>query len=296
MAGIYFLGEIFVRYLNILLVIIVLSVASTASAGYRELFEKEFLSKPWSTEIVADSACVECHTSDTMNSELKTIPQDWMLSWHYQNDVSCHDCHGGDSNDASMAMSHQRSFGGTPEYTEVPAFCGKCHVGILDHYQNSGHGKALIETGEGPNCVTCHGSHNIQKAGIDIINPQLCSKCHSYERAKEMKQALFLTDSKIEKLEGDLKKLKEKGVYPEKENRTLFDTQAKFRTLFHTIDAELVKDKTDFFMKRLSRIEKDIQNTFKDLDRRQKYSAMLMFIFLGLWIVSTIISKSSDED
>ena len=280
------------RYFYCLIIVAVLTVAVSVSAGYRELFEKEFLSKPWSSQILEDSACVECHTSEAMPAELRSIPQEWQLSWHYQNDVSCDDCHGGDSTDATMSMSHKRGFAGAPKYTEVPEQCGKCHVGILEHFLESGHGKALKETGDGPNCVTCHGSHNIQKVSIDIINAQRCSKCHSYDRAKMMKQALFLTDEKIEKLEEDLLLLKLKGVYPEKEEKRLFDTQAKFRSLFHTIDVATVKRETEYYTRQLDLIEEDVRKTFDQLAFRRKFSTFLMLIFAGSWIVASLISKS----
>lgn len=283
------------RYTSILAAIIVFALAMPASAGYRELFEKEFLSKPWGAEISHESACLECHTSDVMSPELQQIPQDWKASWHYQNNVSCHDCHGGDSEDASMAMSHQRSFIGKPNYSEVPEFCGKCHIGILKNYVESGHGKALKTTGQGPNCVTCHGSHNIQKVNIDIINPQRCSQCHSYDRAKIIKQALFLTDSKIEKIENDLKILRAKGVYADTEHKTLFDTQAKFRALFHTIDVSVIRDKTYYFTKKLNDIEENVQETFQELNFRRKFSTFLMLVFACTWIVVSIISKSKKD-
>ena len=280
------------RNISILVVLLVFGVSSLASAGYREIFEKEFLSKPWGAEIDAKSACLECHTSDVMSIELQRIPQDWKMSWHYQNDVSCHDCHGGDSRDANMAMSHKRGFVGLPGHTEVPEFCGKCHIGILKNYLESGHGKALKATGEGPNCVTCHGSHNIQKVSIELINVQLCSKCHSYERAMIMKQAIFEIENKIEKIEKDLNTLRAEGVYPAKEDQRLFDAHAKFRTLFHTIDVPLIKNKTDAFAKDLDIIQSDIEGTFSEISFRKKFSTMLMLIFAGTWVVLTMLYRS----
>ena len=283
------------RYISFLVVVIILAAALPSSAGYRELFEKEFLSKPWGAEITEESACLECHTSDVMSIELQQIPVDWKASWHYQNDVSCDDCHGGDSGDATMAMSHQRSFIGKPQHADVPEFCGKCHIGILKNYIESGHGKALKATGEGPNCVTCHGSHNIQKVNIDIINAQRCSQCHSYDRAKIIKQALFLTDKKIEKIENDLEMLKKKGVYAHTEAMTLFDTQAKFRSLFHTIDVSVIRDKTYYFTKKLTEIEDKLKETFQQLGFRKKYSTFLMLLFACTWIVVSLISKSRKD-
>src|SRR5450756_2377219 len=105
-------------------------------------------------------------------------------------------------------MKPESGFVGRPKPKEVPEFCGKCHLGIKENYLESGHGKALKATGKGPNCVTCHHSHDIQKASIDIINDKLCGVCHTYDRAKEMKTALLLTEQKINKIDRDLKTLK----------------------------------------------------------------------------------------
>ena len=93
-----------------------------------------------------------------------------------------------------------------------------------------------------PIASTCHGSHNIQKASIDIISEQLCTKCHSYERAKIMKAALFVTEKRIAQLEQRLQDLKREGIYPVTDERNLFSTQAEFRALFHTVDVNFVKE------------------------------------------------------
>ena len=167
-----------------------------------------------------------------MKPEFRTITEAWQASWHAQNNISCENCHGGDTKDASLSMSPQRGFVGSPQPKEVPAFCGKCHIGILSHFMESGHGKALKASRKAPNCVTCHGSHNIQKASIDIINEQLCTKCHAYKRAKVMKQALFLTEKKFAELDKRLQELKREGIYADEEEKGLFNIQAEFRTLF----------------------------------------------------------------
>jgi nitrate/TMAO reductase-like tetraheme cytochrome c subunit len=273
-------------------VLIIVAFVLPASADYKEIFEKEFLSQPWSGERLAESACIECHSSETMDPELQKIPQEWKTSWHFQNNVSCHDCHGGDHEDASMSMSHQRGFVGSPKYAEVPDFCGKCHIGILNNYLQSGHGKALLSSGTGPNCVTCHGSHSIQKANIDIIYGRRCTQCHSYERAKVIKQALFLTESKMQAIEDDFRKLKSDGVVLNEEEKTLFRTQAEFRTLFHTVDVSLVNESTDKFAKILTRLDEDIKSTFDELRFRRNFSGFLSLLFIGIGVVISILSKT----
>lgn len=67
----------------------------------------------------------------------------------------------------------------------IPSTCGVCHLGILQDFQNSEHGK-LWKTGSkrGPGCVTCHGSHSIQDpeaSKFQLAIPLLCARCHEKE-------------------------------------------------------------------------------------------------------------------
>lgn len=282
------------RYLLSLLIAILL-VPSIAAAGYREEFEREFLSKPWAGEQVEVNVCIGCHSSDTMKQEYRLIVENWKASWHAQNNISCNDCHGGDPKDATMAMSPQRGFIATPKYADVPDFCGKCHIGILKNYLESGHGKALKSSGRGPNCVTCHGSHRIDKASIDIINEQTCTKCHSYERARGMKQALFIIEKKMAEMERDLKTLRKEGIFTDEKERSFFSTQAEFRTLFHTVDVSLVKQRTDEFTKKLGIIDNDTQDIFRELRFRKNFSAFLMLLFASMGVIIFIYSKLPEE-
>jgi nitrate/TMAO reductase-like tetraheme cytochrome c subunit len=283
------------RYLLTCLILIFL-VPAFAEAGYREDFEREFLTKPWAGEQIQESACIECHSYKLKPGN---VPQFLQMSMHYQNGISCHDCHGGDPKDPSMAMSHDRGFMGAPEYKEVPAFCGKCHIRILESYLDSGHGEALKSDETGPNCVTCHGSHKggrfIKKASISIINEGLCTQCHSYERAKTMKQALFLVEKKIEEVEKSLKLLSASGGFSEDEEKRLFSTHVEFRALFHSIDADLVKSRTDEFLSRLQVIETKIDDAFGELRFRKNFSAFLTLLFAGMSIIVLVLIKTPEE-
>jgi nitrate/TMAO reductase-like tetraheme cytochrome c subunit len=282
------------RYLFLALTIL-FTLPSMSMAGYREDFEKEFMTKTWAGEQVEENVCISCHASDKMKPEFKATVDAWQASWHAQNKISCENCHGGDPKDAALSMSRQRGFVGVPQYKEVPEFCGKCHIGILSNFLESGHGKALKASRKAPNCVTCHGSHNIQKASIDIINEQQCTKCHSYERAKIMKVALFLIEKKIAQLEQNLQELKQEGIYQEADEKSLFSTQAEFRTLFHTVDVNLVRSRTDEFTSKLDVIDKDIHATYRDLKFRKNFSAFLMLAFSGMGIIIFLLSTTKED-
>lgn len=286
-----------IRIFSLLFLLLILpSAAMGMGERYKKIFEKEFLTKPWAGgPIVEKSMCIECHTSDIMKPAFRAIMDEWQGSWHALNEVSCHDCHGGDPKDPSLSMSHVRGFVGKPKYDAVPGYCGKCHIGIMKTYLESGHGKTLKAAKKGPNCITCHGSHGIQRATIDIINEQSCSRCHSYERAKGMKQALFLTEKKIDEIRSSLKALKNEGIYTAEDEKAFFSTEAEFRTLFHTIDVNLVNDRTDEFLKKLDVIEKNVQATFNELDFRKNFSAFLMLVFAVMGVVIFLISRSEKD-
>jgi hypothetical protein len=194
------------RYL--LTVICFFSLVSVAPGAWTDFLQKEFPKTPSETPRVEQNVCIDCHASDLMKDEYKAIPAEWRKSWHYQNGVSCQDCHGGDPRDAAKSMTPESGFVGVPKPKEVPQFCGKCHLGIMESYLESGHGKALMATGRGPNCLICHGSgHKIQKASIEIINEKLCSVCHAYDRARTIKASLLLTEQKINEIDAGLKTL-----------------------------------------------------------------------------------------
>lgn len=279
------------RYL-VLSVMMALILPLPASAGYREDFEREFMSKTWAGERVEENACIDCHASETMKPKFQEIADEWKKSWHALHGISCHDCHGGDPKDPSLSMTHQRGFVGVPSARQVPEFCGKCHIGILKHYLESGHGRALRTAGNGPHCSACHGSHNVQKADIEIINEQRCSKCHSYGRARDMKQALFLVEKKVGEIEDGIKALRRAGIYPQEEERALFSTLAEFRTLFHSVDVNLVKERTGEYTRKLDDIEKGISETFADLRTRKNFSAFLMLLFSGMGAAVYLLSQT----
>ncbi len=282
------------RYL-VLSLMMVVSLPVLAAAGYQEDFAREFLSKTWAGERIEENACIDCHSSERMKPGFRDITDEWKKSWHAQNNIYCQDCHGGDPKDPSLSMTHQRGFVGAPSPRQIPEFCGRCHIGILKSYLESGHGKALRSSGNGPHCVTCHGSHNVQRASIDIINEQRCTKCHSYDRAKVMKQALFLVEKRAGDIEDGLKALRHEGIYPAEQERALFNTEVEFRTLFHTVDVKLGNEQTGEFTRKMGNIENSIEDTFDELGSRRNFSAFLTALFGGMGVLIFLLSRPPKE-
>ena len=186
-----------------------------------------------SQEAAEQSTCIQCHLA--MGEPRLTKPvEDWRSSIHAKNGVSCNACHWGDptSMDIVEAMSPEKGFKGAPKPEAVPDFCGACHVGVKEDYLTSAHGQALDHGG--PQCVTCHENHAIQQASIQLINPQSCTRCHGYERAALIRDALAATDESIVSLDRQLKSLQRIGFEVADLQSGLFETRNTFHRLFHS--------------------------------------------------------------
>lgn len=211
--------------------------------------------------VLADEiVCITCHGAlPGKNGEPVKL---WQGSIHAANGITCNACHGGDPKDAVNAMKKERGFLGAPKYNDVPAFCGRCHVGVLKDYLASGHGRALA-TG-GPNCVVCHGNHQIVKASLELINEKSCSRCHSYERAKVIRGAMQETEGMIVALDARIAGYKKVGTDTERLEKELFSQRNSFHSLFHSVDVKRVTGESARIQAELKKLE----TTLKGLDER----------------------------
>jgi len=144
----------------------------------------------------AKDSCFECHT--VMEGTSLVFTNDV----HYQNALSCADCHGGDRNETNqnLSMGAERGFKVRVTREGTPEYCGRCHsdtnfmakynpqarVDQLALYKTSVHGKQLAAGNKkAAECVDCHGVHNI-RAGASPLSPTQpqnvtasCAKCHT---------------------------------------------------------------------------------------------------------------------
>jgi hypothetical protein len=240
--------------------------------------------------LAADIVCITCHSN--MPGKYGEPVKLWQGSIHAENGISCNACHGGDPNDAPNAMKKERGFLGAPKYNDVPAFCGRCHVGVLKDYLASGHGRALASGG--PNCVICHGSHPIVKASLDLINEKSCSRCHSYERAKLIKGAMQETEALIVAIDGRIKAYKGGGTDVEKMEKELFSTRNRFHTLFHNVDVKRVTDESTTIKADLKKIESSLTALDDQKGRRKTAGAVAVALLLLAALVAHLLKKTFD--
>ena len=241
--------------------------------------------------LAQENACVQCHAALPGKYGEPVIL--WKTSIHSANGVYCHECHGGDPKDMANAMNPTRGFKGVPKQTAIPETCGRCHVGVLKDFMGSAHGKRLGNGG--PTCVTCHGNHAIKKASLELINEKTCTKCHPYERARLMKEAMQVTEGLITALDGRIQELKLHGKASEGMEQGLFNARNRFHTLFHNVMVEKVKSESAAIKKELDAIGAQIDAIESAEQKRKMAGAVAIGIALLAALLFRLLGKSFDE-
>jgi nitrate/TMAO reductase-like tetraheme cytochrome c subunit len=239
-----------------------------------------------------DTVCIQCHGG--LEGRLAAPVAEWRTSIHAANSISCHDCHGGDPSDFAMAMSPERGFIGVPEYTEVPDFCGRCHVGVAAEYKAGAHGKAIEEGGA--QCVVCHHNHAVQRASLNLINEEDCSRCHSYDRAALIKLSLVETDTIVKEVEQDIERLYRLGFAVDEMKGSLFNQRNRFHSIFHEVDVERVRQETAGVQSELGKIAKQVTAIDTTLGERKLWGSVVISLFILVGIVFLLVRKAYEEE
>ena len=238
----------------------------------------------------AEPVCIQCHSK--MPEKFSKPVKLWQGSIHAETGISCNGCHGGDPKDAANAMSPARGFLGAPKEPAIPAFCGRCHVGVMKDYLASAHGRMLGKGG--PTCVTCHSNHQVVKASLELINEKNCSRCHTFERAKIIRAAMQETETTIVAIDGRITAYKLTGTDTEKLEKDLFAVRNSFHTLFHNVNVELVKKESARIQAELKKIESALVALDTSHQKRKVAGAAAVALMLLLALVLHFFKKTLD--
>jgi hypothetical protein len=175
--------------------------------------------------------CIQCHSG--LPEQYSAAVKLWQESIHAENGITCNSCHGGDPKDAANAMSPTRGFLGVPKPADIPAFCGRCHVGVLKDFLASAHGNAMGKGG--PTCVTCHGNHHVLKVTLALINEKTCSQCHTFERARKIREAMARAEARIVAIDVRISDFRKTGTDTEILEKRLFAVRNTLHSLSHVL-------------------------------------------------------------
>ena len=237
-----------------------------------------------------ETVCIQCHSS--LPDKLGAPVNLWRKSIHAENGISCNGCHGGDPKNAADAMNRSRGFLGAPKQVEVPAFCGRCHPGVMKDYLASAHGKALGLGG--PTCFTCHSNHLVLKASLDLINEKTCSQCHSFERAKTIKAAMQQTEGSIIGIGRRIDAFQAVGVDTDRLGKALFATRNRFHTLFHDVNVARVRSESAQINAELAKLDRDLKVIEQTRAKRKLAGGIAVaFLLIMAWLVH-LLKKTYD--
>ncbi len=138
-----------------------------------------------------ENTCVQCHGDKkffVQNKKLHSYFEQWETSIHFEKDVTCDDCHGGDPLAAKKADSHGAGVAAQDAasgvyFKNVIDTCGDCHDEILEGFKKSEHFKHVVPKtpeDQGPTCITCHGSINVEVFDLNSV-ADTCAECHNEE-------------------------------------------------------------------------------------------------------------------
>ena len=132
---------------------------------------------------VSVNSCAACHSKLPQGSFVGAKSHGWKGSVHEMRGVTCDKCHGGNPNAANKADAHKGVLGSSNPnskvyYRNIPSTCGKCHGAEEFKFKQSVHYRRLEAIGNGPDCVTCHGSMKTILLTPDDM-AAVCARCHN---------------------------------------------------------------------------------------------------------------------
>lgn len=209
----------------------------------------------------AADTCLECHRDPDFrikHPRLFDYFQEFDLSVHGVEGLSCADCHGGDPGSTEMEKSHA----GVLEpvrYDRIPETCGACHTEQRDSFVNSDHYRVLEGEGAAPNCATCHGAMEMDFIFVTRVK-STCLSCHNAEtgNAAEVPSEADYVLNKINVMKG---------------YRSFVDTHAADRDMVADLDARYAELTARWHRFDLEAIEVETQELLAEY-RKAKGQAM----------------------
>ena len=243
-------------------------------------------------------SCETCHAEMKEDDPEMAAPVfEWRTSIHHENGIACADCHGGNPKiEDEDAMDEEQGFVGAPEDEEIPDFCGKCHSAVRDNYMKSAHAEALFEDGSGPTCVDCHTAHKQQRASLDLINEDLCTECHEFDKPRRLKEAMRSIDQDLSAMEARIDRLFREGLDVESEQKALFALRNRAHRLTHVLDVDYILTKVGEIRTDLSALDGRVKAGEDVIQSRRRLGAFMIAFFLLGALLAHLFHKELTRD
>ncbi len=158
---------------------------------------------------LVESNCATCHL--TAGRKLTAAVVNFTRSVHDLQEMSCSDCHGGNTENDVRAHEEEFGFIGTKKSAHI-AHCSECHDEETEVLASGPHAwdfSKKINT-EYPMCFDCHGNHDIGNPPADFELALWCADCHD-KPAKEFPNLASVVDQN-DRLWGTLRKIHQRNL------------------------------------------------------------------------------------
>jgi len=225
----------------------------------------------------SEGSCLGCHKDPdflVQNKLLYDYFQNWRSSVHSQEGVGCEDCHGGNPDLAGKEAAHGSAISpdnaGSPvNFRNIAQMCGECHGDILEGFSKSEHFQHIAarkQEKQGPTCVTCHRSMNIEVLNVTSVR-ESCARCHNeakhnHPENPEKAELILERFLSIHRLYRYITK----NAEPEEAQALLRAVDPRLRELsvtWHTFDLEKIEKGTDEVLTLLREKRKELRERSK---------------------------------
>jgi hypothetical protein len=206
------------------------------------------------------SCSLECHAT-IIDEIAKSNYEQWSNSKHALFNVTCDNCHGGNSNSDVKEIAHIGVLRSSEPnssifYRNVPDTCGKCHKDELNQFKDSKHYQNLKALKQAPSCDTCHMPHEFKVLNATEFQ-DLCSTCHNIDMkiAPEIPEQAVNAIKNADKLKNEIriadaaiKQAKQQGkdvTAAQKELETAISIRDNLPILWHSFNLPNFQNVTD---------------------------------------------------
>ena len=208
-----------------------------------------------------------------------------------------------DSRAPSCATCHGTHGAAPPGYDEVANVCGSCHTATQDYYLKSIH--ASDKPGM-PKCVTCHGRYDVMTPTDNMFvgnSTRDCGSCHpasspQANAVKSLYDNIAGSAKAMDDAEHALKRAAAAALIVAPEEAKLAEAKTNLitaRAAQHSLDATLVKDRTDKSTAKAKEVIADSAQAIQEEGFRRQVMliglAIMALAILSLYVIRRELYK-----